>query len=865
MLSSAEGHDSSSIDRKNESKLAAIYEEFEALRNRGEISSYIQFAARYPDYANELRDLFQMVELAKAAQNPGTIPRNISNYELKNLIGQGGMGVVYRASHKKLVRDVAIKLIPLELDKKNQYAQRFEREAKLAAGLEHPNIVGVFDYGIDDGIHWLAMRLVDGHDLSQPNVRNRFADSPEGLWWQIAKVGAQVASGLAYAHRHGVIHRDIKPSNLLLDDENQVHISDFGLATFLSAETDLSNTRNIIGTPNYMAPEQIRGLACEQSDIYSLGITLWELATGQRAWDDSSEQQRKSFPRLVPVREVQPLIPEELARTIDKACAAEIAHRYQTADDLKYDLNRFAHQPSAVDRRRNPRSDSKAKNQNNKIGTLAIYVAGVVFCFAAIVAALLSTSDTLSKAQLRELQTQNTSSDVYEKTTRTTAEMQSAPNHKDQIPFRLTNRMTSANFWSKAFIQFPLPIRGGLRDGLEVQIVGGRDADKLIGDASLSNKNNKLRLMLRPDVAPDNADRPLKLELNLKISDNTYQETALLIQPKPDSENHVFRIERDSEDDARQLLQVNLGRNLDIVDIASSDGTDFFVLSRQENTFELLHISHQHAERIVTNPRRTKVQLAPETKAIATSDGKIFFVLEEHHDKLWIKKCQLQSNGELSESSKLCAPKPIANVEALATVDGKRFSIHFGRKSTVTCHMGIFEGTRFQDSQVRFSLPWKRKGKIASIARWRTSLKDARSTVETLLISLNHSSEEFQLTQAVSQRHLVEDNKRNVTTARNKSRWRLTYQGTSENGNKIVFIRNSGSGRYLDDDFGSQNVDTSLNTDDDQQWELIPLENGNTLFKNRATRQFLHQEPNHNVKTSAKLDKYCEWVMTPIQ
>lgn len=200
-------------------------------------------------------------------------------YEIEAELGRGGMGAVYRARHRKLGRLVAIKVLLPEHDGP-EFAERFEREARALARLDHPNIVGVQDIGEAGGLYYLVMDFVDGADLRQL-INAGELTVKDALTWV-----PQICDALQYAHDQGVVHRDIKPENVLVDQDGDVHIADFGLAKVLSTDRDalsLTRTRQGLGTPHYMAPEQVAdaGEVDHRADIYSLGVMLYELLTGK--------------------------------------------------------------------------------------------------------------------------------------------------------------------------------------------------------------------------------------------------------------------------------------------------------------------------------------------------------------------------------------------------------------------------------------------------------------------------------------------------------------------------------------------------------------------------------------------------------
>ena len=297
-------------------------------------------------------DLFSDIEAPPANTSDHKLPAVYNGFHIVREIGRGGMAVVYEARQESLDRRIAIKVL-MRTAEVNNFGQRFHLEAKATSNLRHPNIVSAFDYGIEDGNFWLAMPYVDGVCLDhvctteeRPRFEQLFGSKQKGAthYTRVARIGIQVANALAYAHDEGVIHRDIKPGNLILTEGGKVWVTDFGLAKLRDEDRALSTTGDMIGTPRYMAPEQIRGLTDERSDIYSLGVTLWELATGERAWDGFAvASSTHSTNRLAPVRSISPDVPESLAQIIDKACEPDAVNRFKTARELEHTLNRFVY------------------------------------------------------------------------------------------------------------------------------------------------------------------------------------------------------------------------------------------------------------------------------------------------------------------------------------------------------------------------------------------------------------------------------------------------------------------------------------------------------------------------------------------
>jgi len=257
-------------------------------------------------------------------------------YIIQEPLGSGGMAVVYRAVDKKLDRSVTLKIMREDLEE--GFVERFYKEAQSAAGLSHANIVKVYDYGEDDGIHYIVMEYVDGATLKELIVKKAPFDEETTLG-----VAVQIASGLRHAHRNDVIHRDIKPQNILVTHDGVVKIADFGIARMARASTLTSSTSSM-GSVHYFSPEQARGGYVDYtSDIYSLGITMYEMATGQLPYDGDAavtvalKHINDPFPDP---RELNPDISDHLRYIICKATEKYAAKRYAIIEDMHRDMKK---------------------------------------------------------------------------------------------------------------------------------------------------------------------------------------------------------------------------------------------------------------------------------------------------------------------------------------------------------------------------------------------------------------------------------------------------------------------------------------------------------------------------------------------
>ncbi|MFJ7950479.1 Stk1 family PASTA domain-containing Ser/Thr kinase [Lysinibacillus sp. NPDC096418] len=258
-------------------------------------------------------------------------------YKIIELIGGGGMSNVYLAHDVILNRDVAIKVLRYDFTNEDELHRRFQREALSATSLTHPNIVSIYDVGDDGDLHYIVMEYVQGKTLKQ-YIQEFAPISPA----RSVHIMRQLTSAIADAHENHIIHRDIKPQNILMDGEGNVKITDFGIAITLSS-TSFTQTNSVLGTVHYLSPEQARGgTATNQSDIYALGIVLYELLTGELPFSGESAVSiaLKHLQTETPsIRAFDATIPQSLENVVLKATAKDPAHRYATVEELQADLD----------------------------------------------------------------------------------------------------------------------------------------------------------------------------------------------------------------------------------------------------------------------------------------------------------------------------------------------------------------------------------------------------------------------------------------------------------------------------------------------------------------------------------------------
>jgi serine/threonine protein kinase/WD40 repeat protein len=409
-LPAANGWPGDSEHAANNPRLAEAVEEYRSTLQAGRRPDRQALCARYADLGAALAECLDALEFvhgatpASDAAGPVAVQPGepLGDYRILREVGRGGMGVVYEAEQVSLRRLVALKVLPFAAVLDPRQLQRFRTEAQAAAGLHHPHIVPVYHVGCERGVHYYAMQLIDGQSLAAviqglrrqaggtspgtgpsltlPWVPLEAADSARALpaaadthkvlatdrsrqkpayFRAVARLGAQAAVALDHAHQQGVIHRDVKPANLLVDAAGNLWVTDFGLAQ-LPGDPGLTATGDLVGTLRYMSPEQALGrrqLVDQRTDVYSLGVTLYELLTLEPAFPGSDREEllrriAREEPR--PPRRLNRAVPVELETVVAKAMAKVPEERYATAAELADDLRRFLEDRPVLARRPSP-------------------------------------------------------------------------------------------------------------------------------------------------------------------------------------------------------------------------------------------------------------------------------------------------------------------------------------------------------------------------------------------------------------------------------------------------------------------------------------------------------------------------------
>jgi serine/threonine protein kinase len=325
---------------------------------RREVESLLLCDARAENFI-ESPALEIAAQLRAEERAQSMIGRQLGHYKILSLLGMGGMGEVYLAEDTKLDRKVALKLLPAEVTQDSGRLRRFVQEAKAASALNHPNIITIHEVGVADGVHFIVTEFIDGQTLRRQMEGSRLKLNAA------LDIAAQIASALNATHSAGIVHRDIKPENVMVRRDGLVKVLDFGLAklterpaasvdteaaTMIKANTDPGT---VLGTPQYMSPEQARGLEVDaRSDIFSLGVTLYEMVAGQPAFAGATASDvivaiLDREPAMLAQR--APDVPHELERIVSKALRKDREERYQTVKDLLLDLKSLKQELEVAD------------------------------------------------------------------------------------------------------------------------------------------------------------------------------------------------------------------------------------------------------------------------------------------------------------------------------------------------------------------------------------------------------------------------------------------------------------------------------------------------------------------------------------
>jgi len=485
------------------------------------------------------------------------IGKKVSHYRIVQVLGCGGMGVVYKAEDLKLGRRAALKFLPNELASDPKALDRIEREARAASSLDHPNICAIYELGEHEAQPFIVMQLLEGETLREWIGSGPVIISDKRIE-EILSLAIQITKGLEAAHQKGIIHRDIKPSNIFITNRGEAKILDFGVAKIFHtdvpdsgvaessatigthADLSLTQTGDSVGTPSYLSPEQIRGEKLDaRTDLFSFGLVLYEMATGKQTYSGKTAADiRDAVLNLppVPACQLNPDLPPELERIIEKSLEKDLDRRYQSASDLRADLLELSKQPQAVSRRR---------------------VRGAVWISAALIAAalvILAINFSTIGARL----TRNAIS------TESVEPVKLRPSVA-VIGFKNLSGNNDKNWVATALSEM---VAAEIASGQQLRVVSSEDVERMKLDLSLpvaesygQNTLKKIRTHLNSDIVvlgsylDMGGDAAGKIRIDLEMQDARTGETIAVIS-REGSESNLGDLVSQGGTDLRQRLGI---------------------------------------------------------------------------------------------------------------------------------------------------------------------------------------------------------------------------------------------------------------------------------------------------------------------
>lgn len=369
---------------------------------RVEVLSLLRNDESAPDFLRSAPEQDFAATVSRMPLRAISIKTRLGPYEITNFLGAGGMGEVYRAIDTRLNRKVAIKVLPEQFANDRERLRRFEQEAHAVAALNHPNILALYDIGVQDGMPYVVSELLEGGTL-----RQQFASAPLSVRKSV-DYGVQIARGLSSAHAQGIVHRDLKPENIFITEQSHIKILDFGLAKFLSTKIETSTVAGVtsagmvVGTPGYMSPEQVRGESVNQvTDIFSFGAVLYEMLSGQRAFKrDSNIETMNAILKEDPpdISALQPKIPQSICQIVQRCLEKNPHERFHSAHDLAFALETASGGPSSAPTTISP--ETKTRHARKAWAFSAIALAAITSTIGWLLAFSRYSPEDLSLQQL---------------------------------------------------------------------------------------------------------------------------------------------------------------------------------------------------------------------------------------------------------------------------------------------------------------------------------------------------------------------------------------------------------------------------------------------------------------------------------
>lgn len=706
------------------------------------------FAAEHPDCQDDINKLFPMMKgLSEYAKDPMGSPKTIGSYEVVRQIGIGGMGIVYEATSESIRERVAIKVVESSMAGGNN--ERLAQEARLAATLHHSNIVPVYEFGEYEQNHFYTMKLINGPNLAEvlhsatleeigesqelttgERRALEVADALAENWAMQIDLIRDAAKAIEYAHENDILHRDVKPANLLIGDDFKVWVTDFGLAKFRSPslENDSSVRSKVMGTPRYMAPEQIRGEADERSDIFGLGLTLYEMSLLQKSGGNA----RKPIWRggLRPPTELNPSVPVALERIIMKAVSLDPEDRYRTVTDFITALNRFENRktypidPLQSDERTTGDDrfeelpfgpDDSRQESKRKAGSAVkwlLLAAGIFGLFATSnmwwpspagngggkgneIASVTpgQTTAPKDKPNSTDIETPIKPETIPPRTSPSqTVPVTQPPSFSErmfsddgttiEIPIEKAKIPVSLEFDDEKFSTF---------DGLHVTIIGGSDCNLVVVTPSGS------MLFARPIslAKPLDSDGDNQYEIEVQVENDT--RSCFL---RCESEGGKLRLVKDMLASGAKVQSTTIAEDIKLppglIDLATADGKQFFHLHRDNVGTAALYSSKLKNGRLTTKLINAETGVSSRAIGLATLDGTIFMVATPGSgNRISVSKMELVS-GNLVELSQFENSRLSSRMSGLSWLDESRFQfVRSNEKGEGEFFFSFFEDKQF--------------------------------------------------------------------------------------------------------------------------------------------------------------------------
>lgn len=753
------------------------------------------FIKDHSEHAAKIRAMFPMLQeldsLGDEDEFEEPLPEYIGRYPIVRRLGVGGMGEVFEGECNALRERVAIKVISSStIDPKN--IRRFEQEARAVAALHHTNIVPIYEFGSDNGQQFYTMRLIDGPNLAQVirHHENQLGNSDSTTspvdfdqgrveqlhdellenWSLVADFGVQTAQALEHAHSKHVLHRDVKPANLLVDDSHKVWITDFGLAKQTLDSSGLTSIFHAVGTPRYMAPEQTRGIADERSDIYSLGVTLFELATLRKYPAEPTAVQ-------ISPRKLNPAVPPELEQIIRRAMDPAPKRRYQSVAQMREELEQFS-------------SRLKAKQNADRVGWMLGGIVGMTLLLLLVAMVLIIGPMVRNKLPIKLAVREG------EKLVSTlSAEFGELQNWKvageDGHVFQINSSDRSLQFGERPDFEVPLDRNmdneylltlehadGGTRE-FQIKVWDENEPPQVDPYVFLSDgktiplQRSQLNQAWSLNVQDDNDGLYHGLHFSVRGGDdsgliNLTPYGVFAFDPRMANEsldaNHdgIYEVDieiadstqvwiaRLQKDESGRLALVRerlgIGAELisevmaedclirrDVIDFASADGQVFFHIHPEGDSIALYR-SRLGADGTFDSELLSEdCLLPPGTASLATHDGNEFVATRRRHGSLHLDllKLKLETTGkfEVTEVVEKCGLS--SSTAGLGWLDANRFNhtrVLTTGKSLLyfSFFHGRFANMRLDNGAEQYSL------KTAGLCTWAGVSQDSKSTVQSL-------------------------------------------------------------------------------------------------------------------------------------